>query len=479
MAKTLFELVQEYLNRRNLPKTFTYDRSTTTPPPVDETETTPVITPTAIATAMSSGGERDSGIEKFYRPPEARETLEKLYTGEYQDYEDYLEDQNKGVKGLLSGLFRFLPGGSMLQRDPMPSDPMSKSFSVQALGGDPYGYYDQMRAGNLTGQDPFGINTISAFGNYPAYADKTVRELEAKKAAGKKLSNFDEARLEFYGEVVKENKKRTGPDGDPYFFTDDDSDKIGDVDIVGGKKSIVSDKVTAPIIFGDNEGPDMGLGIGSFKPGGGFVDQGGFGEFGQLSNIQKVAAQNEAAGQREIDNRRKAQEIIRKQSSGLGSIGSGGMGGGRDFSPKTKARSDKIKKIFNYQVQPTASVPKPSSRRGGQGANDGSSNEKGSSKIVCTMMNETYGFGSFRNKIWLRHSKGLAPEYQKGYHKIFLPLVKLSKKNYVLKKILEHIAVHRTIDIRQESRNKVHLLGRIYRKVLEPICYLVGKYGKD
>ena len=100
----------------------------------------------------------------------------------------------------------------------------------------------------------------------------------------------------------------------------------------------------------------------------------------------------------------------------------------------------------------------------------------GSPKIVCTMMNESYGFGSFRNKIWLRHSKGLAPEYQKGYHKIFLPLVKLSKKNIVLKKILEHIAVHRTIDIRQESRGKVHLLGRIYRKILEPICYWVGKY---
>jgi hypothetical protein len=100
----------------------------------------------------------------------------------------------------------------------------------------------------------------------------------------------------------------------------------------------------------------------------------------------------------------------------------------------------------------------------------------GSPKIVCTMMNESYGFGSFRNKIWLRHSKGLAPEYQKGYHKIFLPLVKLSKKNIILKKILEHIAVHRTIDIRQESRGKVHLLGRVYRKILEPICYWVGKY---
>jgi hypothetical protein len=107
---------------------------------------------------------------------------------------------------------------------------------------------------------------------------------------------------------------------------------------------------------------------------------------------------------------------------------------------------------------------------------EGGTGGGGSTKIVCTMMNESYGFGSFRNKIWLRHSKSLAPEYQKGYHKIFLPLVKMSKKNIVLKKVLEHIAVHRTIDIRQESRGKIHLLGRIYRKILEPICYWVGKH---
>ena len=61
---------------------------------------------------------------------------------------------------------------------------------------------------------------------------------------------------------------------------------------------------------------------------------------------------------------------------------------------------------------------------------------------------------------------------------LFLPLVKMAEKNKIVKKILEHIAVHRTIDIRQESRGKTHMLGRVYRKVLEPICYLVGKYAK-
>ena len=123
---------------------------------------------------------------------------------------------------------------------------------------------------------------------------------------------------------------------------------------------------------------------------------------------------------------------------------------------------------------PPSVISRPPSDDGGGGGGGGG----GSSKIVCTMMNESYGFGSFRNKIWLRHSKDLAPEYQIGYHKIFLPLVKLSKKNIVLKKVLEHIAVHRTIDIRQESRGKTHMLGRVYRKVLEPICYWVGKYAK-
>ena len=101
-----------------------------------------------------------------------------------------------------------------------------------------------------------------------------------------------------------------------------------------------------------------------------------------------------------------------------------------------------------------------------------------STKIVCTMMNKSYGFGNFRNKIWLRQSKDLAPEYQKGYHILFLPLVKKAKTNKTIKKVLEHIAVHRTIDIRQESRGKTHILGRLYRKVLEPICYWVGKYAK-
>ena len=109
--------------------------------------------------------------------------------------------------------------------------------------------------------------------------------------------------------------------------------------------------------------------------------------------------------------------------------------------------------------------------------------ETSGGKIVCTMMNDSYGFGNFRNKIWLKHSKDLPKEYEIGYHKIFLPLVKFAKGqgklNKAVKKTLEHVARHRTLDLKQEMKGKTHLLGRIYRKILEPICFIVGKVSNN
>jgi hypothetical protein len=103
-------------------------------------------------------------------------------------------------------------------------------------------------------------------------------------------------------------------------------------------------------------------------------------------------------------------------------------------------------------------------------------------KIVCTMMNEEYGFGSYRNAIWLRYSASMpnAEVYQLGYHRLFLPLVAYAKgtgtTNHWVKTTLEHIARHRTSDIYLQMKGKRRdKLGRIYRAVLEPLCYLAGK----
>jgi hypothetical protein len=107
-------------------------------------------------------------------------------------------------------------------------------------------------------------------------------------------------------------------------------------------------------------------------------------------------------------------------------------------------------------------------------------------KIVCTAMNAEYGFGSFRNAIWLAQSKDLDPAYEKGYHALFLPLVTYAYKSgtkstlqRILMGVLEHIARHRTADIWKQKRGKNRdNYGMIYRAILEPICYIVGKVDK-
>ncbi len=118
--------------------------------------------------------------------------------------------------------------------------------------------------------------------------------------------------------------------------------------------------------------------------------------------------------------------------------------------------------------------------RTGQYDKDDGGGSGGSSKIVCTMMNERYGFGSFRNKIWMKFHEHHGPEYQKGYHAIFLPLVKIAKGegkiNTAVRKVLEHMGRHVTADMFKIMKGKKRdTLGRIYRAIFEPACHIIGK----
>ena len=101
-------------------------------------------------------------------------------------------------------------------------------------------------------------------------------------------------------------------------------------------------------------------------------------------------------------------------------------------------------------------------------------------KIVCTAMNDAYGFGAFRQTVWLQQSKNLDPAYQKGYHRIFKPLLKVAYGNTkwynkLLRSTLEGIARRRTADIWLQKKGKRHPIGAVERAILEPICYIVGK----
>ena len=56
-----------------------------------------------------------------------------------------------------------------------PIDQFNRTFSVQQYG-DPYGY--NMTRGNLPGKDPFGINTVSQFGDYQIHYQDYLNAFE-------------------------------------------------------------------------------------------------------------------------------------------------------------------------------------------------------------------------------------------------------------------------------------------------------------
>ena len=134
--------------------------------------------------------------------------------------------------------------------------------------------------------------------------------------------------------------------------------------------------------------------------------------------------------------------------------------------------------------------PNPHTISGYSIASEASSPGKG---VVCTMMNQTAGFGTFRNKIWHKFwlekgsngKKSFTQNHrmEKGYHTVFIPLVKIARKNdafaLMVRKILTHMGRHVTADFYGEMRNKKRdTLGRIYRWIFEPICWSIGKFRK-
>lgn len=140
---------------------------------------------------------------------------------------------------------------------------------------------------------------------------------------------------------------------------------------------------------------------------------------------------------------------------------------------------------FNYNENlPTAKLNQYAQYLSGTPQGSTTTSTSSGGKIVCTAMNHAYGFGSFRQTIWLKHSVTMphAKTIEAGYHALFLPVVAYAfngKRNLatnLARAMAEHIARHRTADLWKEMRGKKRdTLGRIYRAIIEPICYVVGK----
>ena len=98
-------------------------------------------------------------------------------------------------------------------------------------------------------------------------------------------------------------------------------------------------------------------------------------------------------------------------------------------------------------------------------------------KIICTAMNNMYGFGSYRNAIWMKYQRDYmsSEEYQLGYHKLIMPLVKKMPTNKTIRVILERIAKRRTINLRKELRGKkLPLYYKPLKYTIRPLFFAVG-----
>ena len=108
--------------------------------------------------------------------------------------------------------------------------------------------------------------------------------------------------------------------------------------------------------------------------------------------------------------------------------------------------------------------------------NTGSGSKK--DKIICTEMYRQTNLNDWKEamKLWyLFQKKHLTPTHQVGYHFLFKPFVRGMKKSKILTAIGSHFAKQRTKDIKHIMfGTKFSLLGRIYRIMFEPICYITG-----
>jgi len=232
----------------------------------------------------------------------------------------------------------------------------------------------------------------------------------------------------------------------------------------GGPKGI---ELSRSRLGGINQGSNMftvnkGAGTKSRTFGGGSVN-----ETQIFNTLTEMMSPKEAA---DYLNRRTGRDVTSSPSVTPASYTVPSSDDNNDSSPT----QDQVQAEADMGLDPFGGAGEPVDNSGGGGSSS-------DDKIICTAMNNAYGFGSFRQTVWLKHSQNLDPAYQLGYHKLFRPLVKYAYvndnlANRIIKKWLEGVAKRRTADIWLQTRNKKRpLFGKLERAILEPICYIAGK----
>ena len=337
---------------------------------------------------------------------------------------------------------------------PAPKDRSLGISAKPAMLGDTGASMDRMSGANLGIQkvDPT-TKIASGFGVNPT---EQTANAQAKEEIKKKASTGFVSGIKIAGDIIGGFLKAISPEPSPT-----DKFKTGRFQTRG---DLGSSTDPGRIIDRDSDGNRTVFD--------GFNRNSAFGNLGNSAQKRTDKVAGYAS-----KNRNKATELRKAASAATGRKKAALEAKAAKYEEKARKQQEKADKYQDQVNKYNKEKPVTGTTKPGQSG--GSDNTRDSGKIVCTMMNESYGFGSFRNKIWMKFHKDISPEYQKGYHKLFLPLVKYAKQkgitNKFIKNILEHIAVHSTIDMRQSLRGKRHTLGRVYRKIILPLCYWAGR----
>jgi len=146
----------------------------------------------------------------------------------------------------------------------------------------------------------------------------------------------------------------------------------------------------------------------------------------------------------------------------------------KDFRDKTEKFKEQRQAVLDAKEKKQAEINKKTMNQGPAGQGGGGSSSGGKS-IVCTAMYQTTGLQDWAKamKIWYIYQKRyLTIQHQEGYHKLFKPFVKAMHKSNIIKAIGAHFAKYRTQHLKHVLfKSKPSMLGKVYSKTLETICY--------
>jgi hypothetical protein len=210
------------------------------------------------------------------------------------------------------------------------------------------------------------------------------------------------------------------------------------------------------------------------------------GELGGSVDPGRIAgnpAENVFAGMNMVSARGDVMRGARKRVSTIQKTIDRNLAKGTPESLAKAKRFQERKEKFNNQIEAAQKKKNEADLATGgvaPGASGGGGGSAGGGKsIVCTAMYQTTGLQDWAKamKIWyIYQKKYLTIQHQEGYHKLFKPFVKGMHKSNIIKAIGAHFAKHRTQHLKHVMFNsKPSLLGKIYNKVLEPICYWAGR----